>query len=308
MDPTIDPARPAELRLLRRQLLARLGALGATLGVAPSLIPGGRAGLGALPAAAVPSGRVSSATAARVAQASPGLTIDTLSGVVAFVCPGDDAYSQTQATSLPEPGGIAAEAPELLADTLNTYLPAPEIAAFLVEALEAELAAVPLPDGLTGLTWLEGLLEVDGTIPLAPLVAALADLLAIQVDPTSVAGPFLTPFPRLSWAEKAEVWRRFEGDLPNLFTIGVPGSRLPIVSDILDLLSTLGGLLRFAAGAVLEVAAFASYSEFGVFDPATRTLTGRPVGWELADYPPSAPVEGWDEFIGFYQGRTSADA
>ena len=41
---------------------------------------------------------------------------------------------------------------------------------------------------------------------------------------------------------------------------------------------------------------------------ASERLRARPVGWELSDYPPSQPVEGWDEFLGYYQGRTSADA
>jgi hypothetical protein len=299
VNPRSDPAR-----LARRQVLARLAALGATVSVSPAL-------LRAVPAGAGPAaGAVAAAGAGRAQVALPPdpLTLDTLSAVVAFAVPGDDDHSRHQGVTLPEPGGIAAEAPQLLGETLNSYLAVPEVAAFLIEVLQTELAAVPLPGGETGLTWLDGLLETDGTLPLAPVAAALANLLAVQVDPASVAGPFLTPFSRLSWGDKAEVWRRFEGDLPDLFTIGAPGSRLPIVSDILDLLSTLGGLLRFAAGAVLEIAVFASYGEYAVFDPATPTLTGRPVGWELADYPPAEPVAGWDELIGYYQGRTTADA
>jgi hypothetical protein len=305
VDSTTDP-----VLLARRRLLARLGALGVTLGVGPPLLRRldaiGEGGAGGTGAARVVM--VSPDVPGQAAQVTPDLTLDTMAGIVAFAVPGDDDHSRHQGVAPAEPGGVAAEAPRLLADTLNTYLPAPEVLAFLVEALQTELAAVPLPGGLNGLTWLEQLLETDASIPLAPVQAILTNLVAVQVDPSSVAGPFLTPFPRLSWAEKAEVWRRLENDLPALFTIGDPESRLPLVSDILDLLSTLGGFLRFAAGAVLEVAVFASYSEFGVFDPATRTLTGRPVGWELADYPPTAPVEGWDELIGYYQGRTTADA
>jgi hypothetical protein len=63
----------------------------------------------------------------------------------------------------------------------------------------------------------------------------------------------------------------------------------------------VSGLLRFAAGALLEYAAFGSYSEFGVFDPATRTVTKRAVGWDLSHYTPG--VDGWDELKGYYQGR-----
>lgn len=209
----------------RRRVLAGLGALGLTLGHGPGL-------LHTAPAGARPARVVSPSVAAQAAQASDALTLDTFSGIVAFVCPGDDAYSRQQQVAPAEPGGIAAEAPQLLADTLNTYFPVPEVLAFLVEALSAELSAVPLPDGLDGLTWLDGLLETDGHVPLAPLVAVLVDMLAVQVRPSSAAGPFLTPFPRLSWPDKAEVWRRFESDLPNLFTVGAPGTRLPVLSTI----------------------------------------------------------------------------
>lgn len=58
------------------------------------------------------------------------------------------------------------------------------------------------------------------------------------------------------------------------------------------------------AQAVITLAAFASYSEAGVFDPATRTLTGTPVGWELTGYP--GVSDGRDEFVGYYRGRRTA--
>ena len=286
----------------RRRMLIGMGATGAALAMAPGLLRQ------AAPASAWPHRPISPGIVARAQQATPDITLDTLSAIVAFVCPGDDAWSVHQQVSLAEPGGVAAEAPELVRRTLDSYFPVPEGLAFLVETLQAELAAVPLPEGLTALTWLDGLLEGDGTVPLSPLVAAIVNLLAVAVQPASVAGPFATPFARLTWAEKAEVWRRFEGELPNLFTPGVPETRLPVVSTILGLLASIGGLLRFASGAVLEIATFASYAEFGVFDPATRTLTGRPVGWELAGYDTDEVVAGWDELIGYYQGRTSADA
>jgi hypothetical protein len=41
-----------------------------------------------------------------------------------------------------------------------------------------------------------------------------------------------------------------------------------------------------------------------VFDKATKTLTGRPVGWTLSKY--SGPAEGHKELKGYYQGRRSA--
>jgi hypothetical protein len=40
-----------------------------------------------------------------------------------------------------------------------------------------------------------------------------------------------------------------------------------------------------------------------VFDPATRTLSGRPVGWQLTGYVPNGVVDGWDDFQGYFQDR-----
>ena len=70
------------------------------------------------------------------------------------------------------------------------------------------------------------------------------------------------------------------------------------------LTQSVSGVLEFVAGALLEFSAFGAYSEFGVFDPATRRLTGRPVGWQIASYQPNGVVDGWDDFKGYYQGRT----
>jgi hypothetical protein len=285
----------------RRTLLARAAAVGLTAVAAPPLV---RAG-GGLIAPGVAGAR---AAAARVAlPATLDIVVDTFSGVAAFVVPGDDEFSRQQGVAPPEPGGVAAETPAFLAETLNVFLPAPDVAAFLIEALELRLAAVPLPDGLHGASWLEAVLEHDGTVPLAPLIAGVLNLLAVEVDPASAAGPFLTPFARLSFANKARVWEEFEVNLPQLFTFGAPGSLLPTLSLLLPLLGTLGSLLRFASGALLELAAFGSYTEHAVFDSSTGELTGRPVGWDRAACQPDGPVEGWDEFC-YYQDRTQADA
>jgi hypothetical protein len=74
--------------------------------------------------------------------------------------------------------------------------------------------------------------------------------------------------------------------------------------------ASISGLIEFLAGALLEFSAFGSFSEFGAFDPATRTLTGAPVGWTQSSYlalaPNKRPVEGWDEFKGYLGGETQA--
>ena len=56
-----------------------------------------------------------------------------------------------------------------------------------------------------------------------------------------------------------------------------------------------------------EFAAFGAYAEWHALDGTTRTLTERPVGWQLTNYQPDGPVEGWDELIGYYQDRREVD-
>jgi hypothetical protein len=113
----------------------------------------------------------------------------------------------------------------------------------------------------------------------------------------------LTPFSRLTWQEKGEVWRRFEVLVPDYFSPGSPVSLLP-ASDDPDIVRSLGGLLDYASGVIPPLATFGSYSEWSVFDAATRTERARPVGYVLSNY--GGPADGWDEFLGYYQGRRSA--
>ena len=50
------------------------------------------------------------------------------------------------------------------------------------------------------------------------------------------------------------------------------------------------------AGVLPQFVAFLVYSEAGVFDPVTRTLTGTPLGWKLSNY--EGVADGRDEFKG----------
>ena len=157
---------------------------------------------------------------------------DTLSGLVAFILPGDDEYSRAQGTPTPEPGGIAAgTVPVLIAD-LDRFVPA---------------SAGGSP---------------SQTIPASGGVASLLNDYALQVNPDAANGQFLSPFARLSFAEKAEVFRRFEAD---------------------EGLSSAVQEFRFVSGILPGFVAFLAWSEAGVLDEASRQPKQRPVAKVLPD-------------------------
>jgi hypothetical protein len=182
---------------------------------------------------------------------SADLTADTLSGVIAFMFPGDDPYSAAQGVTAPGPGGIAANVVDTFIKNLNQYVP----------------AGTPV----TG----------NQAVPAAPAVATLLNSYATQVNPGAAGGAFPSQFARLSFAEKAEVFKRLEGDA-----------------------ATEGTEVRFVAGILPGFAAFLAFSEAGVFDPATRSATKRPVSWDLSAY--AGPADGHKEHLGYWKGRTKA--
>lgn len=100
---------------------------------------------------------------------------------------------------------------------------------------------------------------LDQSAPFLPnfsaTVAAILNDLALSVNPTA-GGAFLSAFARLSFSEKVTVFQIMDGTDP---------------------LKPLAGLLP-------AFAAFLSYSEAGVFDPRTRSLTGQPIGWTTSAY------------------------
>lgn len=123
----------------------------------------------------------------------------------------------------------------------------------------------------------------DETTPISGAVANLINSVAMTVNPAAAGGAFLSPFARLEFAGKVETYRRLESDMR-----GTP------VEGAIGILPSL----------VLLVA----FSEMDVLDPETRTLTRRPIGWDHGNYQGDrlVPVEGWDEFKGYYQNRREA--
>src|SRR5206468_7343916 len=113
-------------------------------------------------------------------------------------------------------------------------------------------------------------------------VATRLNAYAREVNPAAANGRFLSPFARLSFAEKAEVFRRFEAD---------------------DGLSSAVQEFRFVSGILPGFVAFLAWSEAGVLDEASRQPKQRPVGWQLSQY---GPAEGHAELKGYYEGRRAA--
>ena len=122
----------------------------------------------------------------------------------------------------------------------------------------------------------------DDTVPISGAVANLLNAQAAQVNPAAAGGAFPSHFSRLAFAEKAQVFENIEA------TAGDDDASKQ---------------LRFVGGILPGFTAFLAFGEWAVFDPETKKLTGRPVGWELAGYQPDGPVRGHNEFKGYYQGR-----
>jgi hypothetical protein len=279
--------------LPRRQIVMKLGAMSTLAGLAPGLLYS-TAALAQYP---------NQSQLERFLAAIDILTPDTMAGVSAFVVPGNDAYSLAQGVATLEPGGKAARNDAFLVYMFNNYLPLPPpLGSTLATALGAPLKniIIPLRDGSTlnvGEVVTEVFNSVD-SVPLALVVALLLNGVAVIVDPTSARGLFLSPFSRLSWREKARVMELLEEPADEV---------LALLGNLPEpLIKTIIGYVQLVALGLMAFAGFGSYSEWAFINPTTRTLRSRPVGWRLSKYNPNGPVEGWDEFRGYYQGRRSA--
>ncbi|MEA2589233.1 MAG: hypothetical protein QOH66_2160 [Actinomycetota bacterium] len=287
----------------RRQFLLRTGTLGAAATVF------------LYPTVARAAGVLDPAIEDIAAPALKILARDTISGLVAFQVPGSDKYSVAQGVTSNRPGGIDARGEDVFLIDLDEFLPLPET---YVHALAAcfttAVSDIPIPAELLGPLAqlgekfgttmddaLRALTESDAAVPLSLLIALMLNFLATQVDPASVAGSIPTsPFASLSFDDKARAFDALENADSNLVATLDRGAPEPLKGS-------LSGLLKFVGGALLEFGAYLSYGEWGVFDPATKTVSQRPVGWDLSNYMPgrTTPADGWDEFKGYFQGRQS---
>lgn len=280
----------------RRQFLARVGVLGATAGLL------GPAALRRVPTAG--------AQVEPVAMVLRELARDTFNGIVTFAVPGQDPYSVAQGVTVDREGPMEARSPDFLLEAADVFLPLPDgFARAVVSGLRTSAGdtGFPIPPDLLGPVLdlartvddeIVSLLTNDEAVPLSLVFALTVNFFATQVNPLAINGAFLSPFSRLTWAEKAAAWALFEDTEADV--VAAIDARLPEPAT-----ETVSGVLRFAAGALLEFAAFGTYGEYSTFDKTTRTLTAEPVGHRISRYTPAAA--GWDDFKGYWKGRTEAD-
>ena len=173
----------------------------------------------------------------RAETSNPDLVRDTLNGLLAFIVPGPDAYSQAQGVTSSTLGGLDANVTEALIETLDLSVP------FLHQ--------------------------------FSATVATILNALAQLANPSAIS-PYGSPFANLKYSEKVGVLQ---------------------MMDSTDALKPLGGVLPLLVAALC-------YSDAGTFDPATRSLTGTPVGWTISNY--TGVSDGRDEFQGYFESRHSA--
>jgi hypothetical protein len=287
--------------LSRRAFLARIGVLGASATLLPQC---------ALPTSSTDADLSLNILVELLRPVLGELSRDTWNGFTAFSVPGQDAYSRAQGTPRGEPGGIEAGGTSFLIENLDRFLPLPDElvrparSALLTALRDLRLPISGLLIGVLGpvtIRLVENavrfILENDETTPLSLPGALLLNFVATVVNPASLNGAFVSPFARLSFADKARAMEMLETTQPQL--VSVVDAQVPE-----PLKASVSGLLEFLGGALHEFAAFGSFGESRRFDPRTRGLTGRPVGWQLTGYLPDNQIgDGWDDFIGYFQNR-----
>jgi len=285
----------------RRAFLARLGLLSAVAGGSLALPVGANA-------ASLSASQDDLIVLLR--QVLTELTRDTFTGLAAFVVPGQDAYSTAQGTPRAEPGGVNAGGADYLTGMFDRFVALPDdIARGISGALAGALAEVPvtlppdlpeLPPGTadTIAEAVQVVLSGPQALPFSQIIGLLMNVAATAVDPASAHGQFLSPFARLSFGEKAVAFQLLE-DPDSPLMAAIRGQLPESVQGL------VGGLVPYLVGGLLAFPAFGIYSEWSAFDAEARLLKSRPVGWDISRYDPGV-LDGWDDFIGYYQGRRRA--
>lgn len=292
----------------RRTFLARAGVLGLALST-----PGG---LLAAPARAATDDDIE-AVVRWLTPILDNLSRETFDAMVAFCVPGNDHHSIRQGVSRPRPGGVGVGTTSYLLKTFNTYISIPDelwVPVILEGTRRMGAVPTPLPTSLrvVGLNEaqrfdraLKLVIENGSTIPAPIIVTLLLNITATLLVPACLfrRSPYSVPFARLSYREKAVVFRDMESPNPR---------GLALVGRILDynLRRRLPPLLNFLTNALLAFPSGGLYSEQSTYDPALRRVTKRPIGWDQANYLPglSEPPDGHAELLGYYQDRREVEA
>lgn len=289
----------------RRDFLARSGLMGAVAAISPMLLASSKSEASLLLSDSV------------IRDVFNAMTLDTFAGVSAFVLPGNDWHSISQGHFNLKKGAKAANTQQFLLDNLDNYLPWPKDIAgpILSEVARAfSNAAKPIPFGLALVLkpletlilnkldeYMDRLIDGSQTVPLGHVFSLILNVTATLVNPLAIGGSHLAPFSRLSFSEKAEVFKRLE--------TGEPGLSELISLNLNEAQSEMfPTLMATFSRTLIQLTAFGALSEWHALDQTTRELTVRPIGWDLTQYLPNGNVEGWDDFLGYYQDRSQVDA
>ncbi len=258
-----------------------------------------------------------------------GFSVDTLNGLAAFAVPGLDPFSKRQKLTVQGFGGVDNGAGPFMSVALDISAPFdPNLSLLLITALAAMrdriIARIFKYHGRAGVigkfqyqhqkemldrvdqaffNWLSSSAPKQG-LPLTLFSATLLNLISAVINPRSVKQGFFQGFASLSWRQKARVFMLLEAKPEKLVKLIWGDTQSPVGRLIV-------GNLRFLPGALLQLACSASYVEPPLLiDFTDLSLIARPPGWDFAGYqiddtgPRLKPVDGWDDFMGYFEGRT----
>lgn len=287
----------------RRAFLARAGVLSLALSAPPGLL--------APPANANVVGDGLEELVRWLRPQLQAVSDETFKALAAFCIPGDDRFSAAQHNATSSPGAIATNTGEFLMDTIDGYLPLPDavwvpaildVTRYLGNTparLPQELRDVGLGEAQRLDAALKLVIENDETLPASIVIALLLNVTATILSPFALwrRNGMHAPFAKLSYHEKARVFRDFER--PNPKIILALGGRYSGF-----LVTELNNLIKYLTMAMLALPADGMYSEQSTLDRQTRTLRARPIGWDQSNYLPGRtdPPDGHDEFLGYYRG------
>lgn len=293
----------------RRTFLARAGVLGLALSAPPGLLSAAQAN---------PAGDAIEALVRWLRPELQKLAAETHDALAAFCIPGDDSFSRRQHLMRDEPGGVAAGCGAFLMDTIDGYLALPDVV-WVPPILQGTRALgnvpAPLPPELRQMGLAEAqrldralkiVIENDETIPAAIVVALLLNVTATILTPAVLwRSGGIAPFAKLSYREKAAVFRDFESRAPKIVILARQSGALG--SHVVE---ALDGLIRYLTMAMLALPSDGMYSEQSTYDRAAKAVRSRPIGWDQAGYLPgqTVPPDGHPEFLGYYQDRREVEA